>query len=119
MKVQRGDVVLVDWLYSDRTGSKLRPAVVVQADQYNQSLDDTILALITRSPARFVGSPTQLLIDITTPDGRSSGLRQSSLVQCENLVTIDQDLIIRKIGELPASLLQRLAGCLKAVFDLP
>jgi len=30
--MNRGEVVLVDWQFSDRTGSKLRPAVVMQAD---------------------------------------------------------------------------------------
>lgn len=34
--VQRGDVVVVDFPYSDQTGSKLRPALVVQADALNQ-----------------------------------------------------------------------------------
>ena len=33
--MNRGDVVLVDWPYSDLTGSKLRPAVVAQADLLN------------------------------------------------------------------------------------
>jgi len=33
--MKRGDVVLVDWQYSDRTGSTLRPAVVVHADFLN------------------------------------------------------------------------------------
>lgn len=47
MNVRRGDVVMVDWTYSDRTGSKRRPALVVQSDTCNQALDDTILALIT------------------------------------------------------------------------
>jgi hypothetical protein len=45
--MKRGDVVLVDWPYSDRTGSKLRPAVVVQADFLNSLIDDTILVQIT------------------------------------------------------------------------
>lgn len=40
--MNRGEVVLVDWPYSDLTGSKLRPAVVVQADYQNGILDDTI-----------------------------------------------------------------------------
>ena len=31
--MKRGDVVEVDWPYSDLTGSKIRPAVVVQADE--------------------------------------------------------------------------------------
>ena len=33
--MNRGEIVLVDWPYSDLTGSKLRPAVVVQADYLN------------------------------------------------------------------------------------
>jgi hypothetical protein len=33
MRVKRGDVVLVDYPYSDRAGSKVRPCVVVQNDQ--------------------------------------------------------------------------------------
>lgn len=45
--MNRGDVVLVDWPYSDRTGSKLRPAVVVQADFLIGLIDDTILVQIT------------------------------------------------------------------------
>ena len=32
MKVQRGDVILVDFPYSNHTESKTRPALVVQAD---------------------------------------------------------------------------------------
>ena len=42
MNVRRGEVVLVDFPYSDHTGSKVRPALVVQADVWNQRLDDTI-----------------------------------------------------------------------------
>ena len=45
--VSRADVVLVDYPYTDRTGSKVRPCVVVQNDGDNQRLDDTIVALMT------------------------------------------------------------------------
>jgi len=42
--MNRADIVLIDWPYSDRTGSKLRPAVVVvQADYLNGLIDDTVL----------------------------------------------------------------------------
>jgi mRNA interferase MazF len=84
MNVQRGDVVMVDWIYSDRTGSKRRPALVIQADVYNTVLDDTILALITSSTRRRVGAATQLEIDISMPDGQQTGLSIDSVVQCEN-----------------------------------
>ena len=58
MKVQRGDVVMVDFPYSDRTGSKMRPAVVVQADRWNGALEDTILAPVTSSGKRRVNADT-------------------------------------------------------------
>jgi mRNA interferase MazF len=117
MTVSRGDVVLVDYPFSDRTGSKVRPALVVQADSLNGRITDTILAAISRSTHR--ASTTQLFIDISTPEGGRTGLRQNSMVQCENLLTYDQRLIVAKIGALPAPLSQQIDDCLKAALDLP
>ena len=119
MNVQRGDVVMVDWLFSDRTGSKRRPALVVQADAYNAALDDTILALITGSSRRRVGAATQLEIDIVTPDGIHTGLVIDSVVQCENLVTVDRNFIQRIRGKLSLALMQKVNDCLKAALDVP
>jgi hypothetical protein len=45
--MKRGEVVEVDWPFSDLTGSKKRPAGVVQADFLNGLIDDTILVKIT------------------------------------------------------------------------
>src|SRR5437763_15330113 len=119
MNVQRGDVVMVDWVYSDRTGSKRRPALVVQADAYNTTLDDTILALITSSARRRVGAATQLEIDIATPDGVQTGLAINPVVQCENLVTVDRSFILRIRGHLPPALMLKINDCLKAALEVP
>ena len=116
MSVSRGDIVLVDYPYRDRTGSKVRPALVVQADELNRRVTDTILASISRSAHR--ASATQLLIDISTPEGSGTVLRQNSMIQCENLLTYDQRLVITKIGQLSASMLERIKACLKAALDL-
>jgi len=50
--MNRGDVVEVNWPFSDLTGTKRRPAVVVQADYLNGLIDDTILV---RYPCRSAG----------------------------------------------------------------
>ena len=63
--MKRGDVVILDHPYSDGSGSKVRPAFIVQNDRDNQRLTNTIVALITRNISR-VGEPTQMLIDVTT-----------------------------------------------------
>ena len=116
MSISRGDVVLVDYPFSDRTGSKVRPALVVQADALNHRITDTILAAISRSTHR--ASATQLFVDISTPEGGRTGLRQDSMIQCENLLTYDQGLILTKIGEVSAPLSQQVDACLKAALGL-
>lgn len=67
MKVQRGDAVLVDFPYSDRSGSKVRPALVVQSDTWNLPLDDTILAMVSSSNRRRIVVTTQQLIAASSP----------------------------------------------------
>lgn len=119
MKVRRGDVVLVDFPYSDQTGNKVRPVLVVQADLWNQRLDDTILALITSSRHRRVGAATQVVIDITTAEGQQTGLRLNSVIQCENLLTYDQALILRALGRLSPAAMQQIDACLKAALSIP
>ncbi len=104
--------------YSDQTGRKVRPALVVQSDVWNQRLEDTILALITSSRHRRVGAATQYFVDISTDRGRRTGLRLDSVVQCENLITYDQSLILRVIGHLSASAMQEIDTCLKAALGI-
>lgn len=116
MKVTRGEIVLVDYPFSDRTGSKVRPALIVQTDGLNQRIDDTILAAISRSAHR--ASPTQYFIDIATTEGAATGLRQNSMIQCENLLTYDQGLIIATIGRLSVPMMQQINDCLRKSLDL-
>jgi mRNA interferase MazF len=118
MKASRGDIVLVDYLFSDRTGSKVRPCLVVQNDANNRRLDDTIVAAISSNVARATTEPTQLLLDMRSPEGKQSGLLFHSAVQCENIATIDTRFVIRKNGSLPPATMRNVDECLKASFAL-
>ena len=115
---RRGDVVVIDFPYSDGTGSKVLPSLVVQNDGDNQRLRNTIVAMITGN-IRHVHEPTQLLVDPSTPDGSSSGLAGPSVVKCSVLVTVDQRTIIRTIGRLSDAAMWQIDGCLKAALGIP
>jgi mRNA interferase MazF len=118
MKFRRGDVVLVDYPFSDRTGSKVRPCLVVQNDRNNQRLDDTIVVVITSRTRHAASEPTQLLVEVATLDGKQTGLLFDSAVQCENILTVDGQFIMRKIGAFPQSLMQQVRDCLRVSLDV-
>lgn len=94
--MKRGEVVDVDWPFSDRTGSKVCPAVLVQADFLNGLIDDTVLVQITSS--RFGIPGTEVVLDPAVETG--SGLTKVCVANCMNLLTVDQTQIIRTVGYL-------------------
>jgi mRNA interferase MazF len=115
--MKRGDVALLDYPFSDASGSKVRPVLIVQNDRDNLCLTSTIVVLITKNVSR-AHEPTQLLIDISTPSGNQSGLNQTSAVTCTNLFTVSQVKISRIIGSLPAPVMAQIDACLKAALAL-
>ncbi len=119
MKVKRGDVVLFDHPSSTGIGSKVRPVLVVQTDRDNARLTNTIVAMITRTIHRVGRVDTQLLIDITTAEGKTTGLRTTSAVTCSNRFTVSEQLLHRKIGELSPAAMQQVNDCLKAALGIP
>jgi mRNA interferase MazF len=112
MSVQRGDVVLLQAPFASRAGAKTRPMLVVQNDTNNIRMANTILVFITTNLSRS-SEPTQVLVDVTTSEGRPSGLKQTSVVSCENILTVVQSDILRTIGHLPDKLMQRVDAALK------
>ena len=118
MIFQRGDIVLADLPFTDMSGVKRRPALVVQCDHNNQHLDDVILAMITRTTLHATVEPTQLLINLATPEGQQTGLLHTSAVKCEHLITLHRNLVQRVVGSLPSVLMHRIDACLKAALDL-
>jgi mRNA interferase MazF len=116
--MNRGDIVLVPVPYSSGSGAKVRPVLVIQSDHNNQRLSDTIVAVITSNTSRSRAERTQLLIDLTTPEGQQSGLLQDSAVTCERIHTILQASVQRRIGSLPATTMSQIDNCIKAALGL-
>ena len=95
MLYRRGDVIAVPYDYSDLTGGKVRPAVVVSSDDYNLARPDIVAA----------GVSTQVrkgnVYDYILVDWAAARLRYPSLVR-GRLLTLEQSLIRRTVGRLSA-----------------
>jgi mRNA interferase MazF len=118
MTVVRGDVVLAWFPFASGSGGKRRPCVIVQNDEDNRKLANTMIVQITTNLAR-IGDKSHFLIDVATADGQKTGLLHDSLVSCNNLATIEQKLIAQIIGSLSGAHLNELNGCLKESLGIP
>jgi mRNA-degrading endonuclease toxin of MazEF toxin-antitoxin module len=113
--MNRGDVVEVNWPYSDLTGSKVRPAIVVQADFLNSLIDDTILVQVTSTKHGIPGTE----VEIDPAAETVSNLSHLCYANCMNLLTRDQGLVGPVIGCLSDAIIRQIEACLKTVLALP
>ncbi|MBD3306048.1 type II toxin-antitoxin system PemK/MazF family toxin, partial [candidate division KSB3 bacterium] len=97
---KRGDVILVLFPNSDLRTARLRPALIVQADNLQTDLPQVIVAMLTSRMFR-ANHPSRIPILISSPEGRQSGLLSDSVVMTDNLATILMSEIDRMIGSLP------------------
>ena len=105
-----GDLVLVPFPFTDQTASKKRPAVIVSADAYHQRRLDAIVMAVTSQILRPAGALGEVLIG----DWQGAGLPKASLIK-PVLATIEQRLILRKLGALQADDVQALRSALRQI----
>jgi mRNA interferase MazF len=95
----------------------MRPALVVQEDEQNRKLLNTIVAMVS-SNLRHATQATQHLIELSGPDGKQSGLRQDSTVNCTKLYTIEQIQVLRTLGSLSKQSMRKVDECLKKALGI-
>lgn len=100
MPSKRGDVVLVLFPDSNLRTAKRRPALVVQADNLQTGLPQTIVAMISSNMARM-GHRSRVAVPQASPEGQQMGLHTDSVVMTDNLATVREDEIDRVIGNCP------------------
>ena len=101
MRCKRGDVVLVLFPDSNLRTAKRRPAVVVQADNLNSGLPQSIVAMVSSNMARS-GPPFRIDVIHASPEGKSTGLHCDSVIMADNLATVLDMEIDRVIRQYPA-----------------
>ena len=90
--MKKGDIILIPFPFSDLTGNKLRPAIIL----FSTKLDVTVCFITTqfqwknKYDLRLVPSP-------------ANGLKKDSIVKVSKLATLDKHLILGKIGNLEAN----------------
>jgi len=107
----RGDIVLVNFVFSDETGTRRRPAAIVSSDAYHQGRQEVIIAAVTSRTDRI------LIGDHHIRDWEGTGLLFPSVVTGV-IRTIKQGMISRKLGIMPRADMEAVDGNLRVALDL-
>ena len=89
----RGDVVLVRFPFSDLSGAKVRPAIVVNSPHISQ--DVFAIPLTSKTDSLLHG-------EFVLSEWKSAGLNVASVVK-RGLYTLHQDLIVKSVGTISKS----------------
>jgi mRNA interferase MazF len=108
---RRGDVVLVSFVFSDETGERQRPAVIVSSEAYHRSRQEAIIAAITSRTGRI------LVGDHLIKDWGEAGLLFPS-VATGIIRTIKQSMISRRLGIISQADMEAIDDNLRAALSL-
>ena len=95
MILNQKEIVLLPYPFSDLSGSKVRPALVVSNNNFNKKSDDCVLV-----PLTTILKDEPYSIIISQEDLTSGKLLKSSRIRADKIFNVQKNLIIMKIGKL-------------------
>ena len=92
-----GDVILVQFPFTDQTNKKQRPAVVISSSRYNEERPDLVIMAITSRIRSTLGYGERAVTD-----WRAAGLLKPSAIK-PVVATIERSLVRKSLGRLSES----------------
>jgi mRNA interferase MazF len=88
MNFSPGEILLVPVVFSDGSGRKKRPVVVI----FDSGDADLLVAPVTSQPARSFR-------DVPVVNWQRAGLRLPSIARVEKLATVEKSTVLKKMGQ--------------------
>lgn len=105
--MQQGDIILIPFPFTDLTGSKKRPALILIVGILDITVSFISTKLHWQEPADILLYPNSI-----------NGLKKPSLVRIGKMATIDKSLVIGKLGSINETEISELHKKLIQLFDI-
>lgn len=112
---KRGQVIVVDVPFSDGSGTKPRPAMIVSANAFHRNVPDIVVCPISSQPRYFTRPGPG---DCPLQAWRVSGLRHPSTVRVSKILAIDKRIVRRALGTASREDLAAIDGVLRHALAL-
>ena len=92
---KQGDIILVPFPFSDLSGTKQRPVLVLSNEEYNASSSDVLTCGITSNLTE-----RKYAVFITQNELEEGRLQKTSLIKTDKLFTLEKTIIKKKFGKI-------------------
>ena len=111
----RGRVIVVEVPFSDLSGTKRRPALIISSEGFHGDLPDVIVCPISSRP-RYFERPGPG--DLPLQQWKRAGLRYPSAARVSKVVSVSKKTIVRGLGRVASRDLQRVEDTFRDAFGL-
>ncbi|MFH1592954.1 MAG: type II toxin-antitoxin system PemK/MazF family toxin [Candidatus Woesearchaeota archaeon] len=108
--IEQRDLLLVPFPFSDQSGKKVRPVIVVGNNEFNDLSGDVVVIGVTSNITK--DSYTVLLENKDLEEGK---LMDLCCVKVENVLKLDKGLVIKKIGKISVEKFKEILSVLDAI----
>ena len=109
-----GDIILTPFPFTDLSGNKVRPALVLGV----QAGGDDVTVCFISSMAQNKVHKFDILIGSKDKNFKQTGLKAESIIKVVKIATLDKIVILGKIGDLDTKNLNKVKNILKIYFNL-
>ncbi len=93
--ISQREILLVPFPFSDQSGKKVRPVVVINNNEFNRNSEDLIVVGITSNITK-----DKYTTNLSPADLENGNLRHESCIKVENILKVDKDLVVKEIGKI-------------------
>ena len=96
------EIILFPCPFSDRTNSKIRPAIIISNNNYNKENEDVMVAPLTSK------MQTKYSVKITNENIGAGQIAKTSEIRVDKITQIHKSLILTQIGIVEEKIMQEI-----------
>lgn len=110
--IEQRDLLLVPFPFSDQSGRKVRPVMILSNNQFNESSEDILIIGVTSNISK-----DQYTLKLDNHDLEEGKLITNCIIKVENVLRLDKNLIIKKIGKVKREKLKEIIKILNKIIE--
>jgi mRNA interferase MazF len=108
--MHKGTIVLVPFPFTDLSGNKVRPCLVLYEQKYGEDCIVSFISSVKQSKLH----PTDIRIRAT----KINGLKIDSVVKMDKIATLQKKIVLGELGTLEPVLMKAVEATIKKIFGL-